>query len=241
MINLITSFYLSKNKFKTNIKTNIKYWRIFTLPLHDMMSGRQQELDRALRRNIKSNYIKSIHLFVDDKESLEYLNNNFDTDKLTIISVGKQPMYSDLFKYSNNLKNKICMVSNNDIWLKSIKNLNFIKKDLNNKTIYCLTRHEHDLSCRLIKVYNASHDAFIFRSPINNNLFKKIKHYQNVWGSENVVIYELRKLKYRILNPCMDIIIVHEHASNLREAGRKHILPAQQSLGGCLPKRLPNN
>ena len=50
-----------------------------------------------------------------------------------------------------------------------------------------------------------------------------IQFYQNVWGSENVLLYELIKLDYNIYNPCKDIIIVHEHQTDIRNQGRIRI------------------
>ena len=41
--------------------------------------------------------------------------------------------------------------------------------------------------------------------------------------SENVLLYEFKKLGYKIYNPCKQIIIVHEHKSNVRDHGRKRI------------------
>ena len=50
-----------------------------------------------------------------------------------------------------------------------------------------------------------------------------MQHKQNVWGSENVVLYELNKVKYKLYNPCIQIKIIHEHKSGIRNRGRKRI------------------
>ena len=136
--------------------------------------------------------------------------------KIQIILFHKQPTYSDLFKYANKLKGKICMISNSDIWLKNV-DLDLIKLiQTKDKLIYALTRHESD-GCRpLINKYRMSHDSFIFKSPINYDIPNGMNHIQNKLGSENVIIIGLRKLGYRIYNPCKDIVIIHEHVSGIR-------------------------
>lgn len=201
MINLITSFYLSKN------------------------IQRQKELDDSLINNNKCLYIKKIHLFLDNEKCSEYLNQLIsDRSKIVIIRIGNQPLYSDLFEYANTLPNEICMISNSDIWLKEIKNYDLVTTlTQNNNIVYSLTRHEHDNSTPLIDKYIGSHDVFMFNSPINSNIITYINHIQNVWGSENVVLYELNKLQYKIYNPCRDIVTVHEHKSGERNEDRIRI------------------
>ena len=202
MINIITSFYVSKS------------------------IERQKEINNSLTNNLIFSSVKNKHLFVDNKESSNYLLQHFSTNqnyiKIKTINLGRQPFYSDLFEYANLLENEICMICNSDIWLSNIEN-NILINILNNNLIYSLTRHENDLSCPLINDYRGSHDAFIFKSSLTNDIIKHLKFYQNIWGSENVVLYELKKYGYKILNPCKQIIIIHEHKSNIRNQNRKRI------------------
>jgi len=215
-INIITSFYLTSSK------------------------DRQEELDKTLLNNINSNLIKSVHLFIDNNECLDYLNNIFSKNinflKILIILCEKQPFYNDFVSYANTLNNEICMISNSDIWLKNIEDIKIIDR-LDNKMIYALTRYEYDMSSPLIDKYQGSHDAFIFRSPLENNIIKYLNFEQNVWGSENVVLYELEKLNYKIYNPCKQIIIIHEHKSNIRNNDRKRINKGNYNEDGVYEKR----
>lgn len=198
MINLITSFYLPKHQ------------------------KRCEEIKKCLIKNIECPQISKIHLFLDNQECKDYIDNNLDTKKIVVIKIGKQPLYSDLFEYANTLKDEKCMIANSDIWLFKITKPIFLKL-LDNKFVFPITRHEHDLSCPKIVNYHGSHDAFLFKSPINNNLLKHIKHPQNVWGSENVLMYELKRHGYHMLNICKVILIIHEHESELREKNRIRI------------------
>ena len=201
MINLITSFYLSQN------------------------IERQKELDNTLINNNNCLYISKIHLFLDNEECSEYLNQLInDRSKIVIIKIGNQPLYSDLFQYANTLPNEICMISNSDIWLKEIKKdylINTLQQT--NNIVYSLTRYEYDNSCPLIDDYMGSHDVFMFKSPINSDIIRRINHPQNVWGSENVLLFELNKFGYKIYNPCRSIIIIHEHKSGERNDDRVRI------------------
>ena len=202
-IEIITSFYMPKNE------------------------DRFKELVKSLEKNLNSQFVSYIHLFVDNNKCIDYLKKKFNNlfySKIIICKVGKQPLYSDLFMYSNTLKNKICMIINSDIWLHSIHNIKILNKiDENKKVIFSITRHEHNFSYPLISKYQGSHDAFIFKSPINTSIIKHLKHKQNVWGSENVVLYELNKLKYKLYNPCLQIKIIHEHKNLSRDINRKRI------------------
>jgi hypothetical protein len=202
MINIITSFYISKFNSELN-------------------NDRNNELRECLHKNINNPIIKKIHLYIDDNEALEYINN-IQSNKINIIEVGKKPLYSDLFSYGiNNLKDEFCMVTNSDIYIKEF-DLDILNK-LNNNVIFSLTRYEYDMSCPLIMKYQGSHDCFIFKSPINDSFINNIKHVQHVWGSENVVLYELLKANLTIFNPCYQLKIVHLHKSDLREINRPRI------------------
>lgn len=194
MIHLITSFYILK---KTDIKS----------------LERNNELLEALLHNINCKFISNIYLYVDDEEALNKIKS-LNSKKINIISVGKQPLYSDLFNFAiDNLKDKICMISNSDIYLHEYDIDCFIRLSDN---IFALTRYEHDLSCPLIDQRIGSHDAFIFKSPLKKDFLKKLNHIQNLAGSDDSVINNLVDNGYKLHNPCYQIKIVHLHKSEVR-------------------------
>ena len=131
-------------------------------------------------------------------------------EKIKIIEIGKQPLYSDLFNYANTLLNEICMISNGDIWIQNTQ-IPFFFSLLNKNFIFALTRHEMDDSSPAIDMFTCSHDVFIFKSQLNPVLQKMVVHKQNMWGSENRVIDALIDLKYKVINPCLQFKIIHEH------------------------------
>lgn len=209
MINLITSFYFS----------NIN---------HPNIEERNKELQECLNINLNNPLIERIHLYVDDDKAVQYLNN-LNNEKINIIEI-KKPLYSDLFKYAfDNLKNKICMVTNSDIYLHEIDTnvLNILNQD---NIVFSLTRYEYDLTSPLIDKYYGSHDCFLFKSPLNYSLIENIKHVQHQWNSEGIVLYELNRINAKIFNPCRQIKIVHLHKSDIREDGRIRICPNKYIL-----------
>lgn len=198
MINIVSTYYITNN-YQRNV-----------------------ELDTCIVKNLNSIFVESINLFVDDAHALEHLktitNNSY---KIKIIQIGLKPMYSDYFKYIiDNLNNKICMITNSDIYIHLYNE--FLIGGLNtDKVVYALTRHEHDLTCPLIDNYCGSHDCYIFNSSFINNdiMCSNLLYYQNFPGIESRIIKTFCDNKFTVLNPCKQIVIVHLHSSGYRQHG----------------------
>ena len=193
-IHLITSFYIINNNDTISQKRN-------------------NELLECLYKNMNNINICKIHLYVDNNDALNKAIGLNKNNKLNIINVGTQPLYSDMFEYAiDNLKDEIVMISNSDIYLYKC-DLNVLSKL--NSNVYALSRHESNLKC---KVYGCgSHDAFIFYPKyINKNILKNIKHKQNIAGSDDNIVNNLVDNKLILYNPCFEIMIVHLHNSELR-------------------------
>jgi len=205
---------LKKSKYEKN---NLKIHYITSFYIindNDSISRqRNDELLECLYKNMNNNNICKIHLYVDNNDALNKAITLNKDNKLNIINIGKQPLYSDMFKYAiDNLKDEIVMISNSDIYLYKC-DLDILSK-LNNN-VYALSRHENDLKC---KVYGwGSHDAFIFYPKyIDKDILKNIQHKQNVAGSDDNIINNLVDSGLNLYNPCFEIMIVHLHNSELR-------------------------
>ena len=203
MINWITSFYLTNN------------------------IERQREVDKCLQKNIENSLIKKIYLFVDDKKAYKYLIDNFNIDKIKYYILNRLTLYSDLFRCANTYcKNQICMISNNDIWLGEVKSMDLVE-NFEKNMVYALTRHEYNLEPKLQNLKSTklggSADSFLFHSPVPNEIINYMHFPQNVWGSENVVMFELWYKNYKLYNPCYNIIIIHEHKNENRPKDRIRI------------------
>jgi hypothetical protein len=203
MINIISTFYISK----------------YSSELDNL---RTIELENAFLNNLSCPFIEKIHLFIDDNDSLDRLkviSNN--SDKVVVIEMGKQPKYTDFFRYIiDNLKDKICMITNADIYLLECEEtlINRLKEE---KEVYALTRYEYDMSSPLIDYYCGSHDCYIFNSKfINENIVNSHSEFvQNHEGIESHVIKNFCDLGFAALNPCKQIKIVHLHKTQLRNYG----------------------
>ena len=201
MINIISTFYISKyGSHLDNERTN--------------------ELCNALLNNINSPYIEKIHLFLDDEEALEKLRSITNSNKIEIISVGKKPKYKDIFEYIiYNVQNKICMITNADIYLAECDQ-ELIQRLHNTKTGYAITRHEWDMSHHLIDNYGGSHDCYIFHSNFITKNIVDSPHTiydQNIPGIETHIISSLLDEGLTMYNPCHQIKIVHLHRCGLRQ------------------------
>ena len=207
MINLITSFFIPKQV------------------------ERQNELLTCLKNNINSEYIKKIYLFIEKKEDIDFLKEKINPKgKIQLILLNKQPTYANYLKLANQMQGEICMISNADIWLKKCDQelIKILKEHPN--ICYSLTRHEYDMSSPEINCFTpkyceflsrththnhcGSYDSFIFKSPkfVTGN----INHVQNIPGSEHIFKIFMERIKVKFYNPCQDIVIVHEHKSNIR-------------------------
>lgn len=180
---------------------------------------RQEELETVLLKNIANLAFDTLHYFVDNDMALNRLTflikGNINAQKVKIAGI-KKARYSDLFGYACNIIGEICVITNSDIYFHAMPKNIIQHVSINSNYIYALTRHRYDFSKPLIDNYAGSHDAFIFLSPINRQLLSKITHFQFFLGAENIVIYELERLGYKLYNPCLNIIIVHMHRINCR-------------------------
>jgi hypothetical protein len=210
MINIISSFYVSK--YSSNLD-----------------NARSEELKTCLCNNMKSPFVEKIHLFVDDNDALDTLYSLTKTsehsDKIVIIDIKKKPFISDFFDYIlNNIRDKICMITNSDIYLYSV-DLNLISRLNDAKITYALTRHEHDMSHPLINRYQGSHDSYIFNSKyIDKSIINEhTQYYQNIPGIESHIISAFCNVGFSVFNPCKQIQIVHLHKTNLRKYASRWI------------------
>lgn len=200
MINIITTFYISKTG---------------TL-IHD---NRTNELFEALQKNMGNTSIKQIHLFLDDMmayEKIQTLNKSVFFNKIIICGIKPNPKHIDFFNYAiHNLSNEICMIINSDIYLYEIDE-NLLLSVKNDKIAYALSRYEWDMSSPQINRYLGSHDGYIFIPNHINNSLELVNFYPNIPGIESHIITFFVENNYKVFNPCFQIKIVHLHKSNIR-------------------------
>jgi hypothetical protein len=203
MINIISTFYVSK--YSSNLD-----------------NLRSKELEVCLVNNISCPFVDKVHLFVDDNDALIRLKElTNDSEKVVVIGIGKKPKYNDFFNYIiNSLNDKICMITNSDIYLFEC-DLNLIERLKNEKLCYTLSRYEYDMSHPQIDNYGGSHDCYIFNSKfIDNKIINgHTNFYQNFPGIETHTIKNFCDQGFNMYNPCKQIKIVHLHKTQLRNRG----------------------
>ena len=145
---------------------------------------------------------------------MKELTNN--SEKVVVIGLGKKPKYNDFFKYIlDNLNDKICMITNSDIYLLEC-DVGLIERLKNDKICYALTRYEYDMSHPQITNYQGSHDCYIFNSKFIDEKFinKHTDFYQNLPGIETHIIKIFCDNGFKVYNPCRQIKIIHLHKTH---------------------------
>lgn len=151
-----------------------------------------------------------------------------------------QPNYGDFFRLAAQFsRGQLCMVCNSDIYLRYDFALDRVTELLADPcsttdssddsaattlpptkgTVLALTRYEcpRTMDAPLIHDYRGSHDSFIFRSPLPAEFVNSVSHPQNCYQAENIVIHELRRAGYAVLNPCRTVHTFHRHSSDVRQ------------------------
>jgi glycosyl transferase family 25 len=151
------------------------------------------DLINCLINNLNSEYICNIYIYFDTVNTLNKLLTTIDKkyfEKIHIIRIGKEPLFSELFLYANdNFENEICMISLPGIYLEDC-NINYINKIQNN-------------------IYYINNNVFIFKSPLSltDIFYKNCEHIQNINGSIENIINNLFENGYKLYNPNENIKI----------------------------------
>ncbi|EPY31787.1 hypothetical protein STCU_03238 [Strigomonas culicis] len=157
----------------------------------------------------------------------------------------QQPLYADLFYYANQLlPQQLVVVCNADVYLSSpyftlaqVQTLFDSFRDAQRgrqgekgarsrseahgapQLALALTRYESERrdDAPLIHDYRGSHDAFVLKAPLPIPFLQGVQHVQNCYQAENVVIHELHQQRYCVVNPCLDLRVIHKHEADLRQ------------------------
>jgi len=186
---------------------------------------RKIELNKALEANIANRFIKKIIILSNDPVP-------FKSDKIEEYPIKGMPTYKDFFDLFE--EDQINVLSNLDIsYNETIRHA----ERLENRTAYCITRHEIDAGGNLI-TFGAFHgksakpewsqDTWIVRGKCKVDIpenataqhtmtgqFKDIPFVMGVAGCDNLMAYYLKK-KYVVKNPQTQIVCKHHHASQYR-------------------------
>ena len=187
---------------------------------------RSKEIELCLKRNIENPLIEKIILLNEKDYNLDILKS----DKIEIHKITSRLNYQKAMQFADRFKDKIIIISNNDIYFD--ESLEEIKKynAFDNKII-ALTRHELDkfgnvlpqnrvkpfFDMRTKGYYKVrriwSHDAWIYKNPLKQF---DCDFFLGIMGCENSFINAARNAGIECLNGYPYIRAIHCHSSNFR-------------------------
>ena len=180
---------------------------------------RTEELVYCILHNMSRPYVEKIHLFLDNEQAYDKIKtfSRFENySKIHVIEVGKQPKYTDIFKYAmENLKDEICMITNADIYLHEC-DVTLLERLKNDNIAYAISRYEADMNAPAVNNYHGSHDCYIFKMNVNSTILDEVDFHQNHTGIESRIINALCNQGFTIYNPAYQIKIVHLHRIIIR-------------------------
>ena len=180
-INLYTTYYPEKNKYRNN------------------------ELLNCIENNLSNQSIESVTVFNEGGDL-----SGFKNPKLQIIPIKARPTYQDFIDYINGRKPQehLHIISNTDIYFD--KHIAVLKHlDLKDSCL-ALSRWD-TTGFKQPKLYNknSSQDVWIFKGAIKAEL--KANFHLGVPRCDNRFMYELEQAGYKVLNPAFSIKALHMH------------------------------
>jgi len=193
---------------------------------------RFKEIMSVLVSNLENPSVSALHLLCQGADPRDYMSPElWDAlrarqldKKLVVTFVQRQPTYRVLFEYVNaNLKRgAVAAVTNADIYF--AKDIQCVVNRGGTTRVAIALSRRHSPICRnkpdhhsifdLCEEYVGSHDTFILSPPIPRRVVVNTAHTQNQgFGAENIVIFELRRAGFRVLNPCYQLHGFHLHCS----------------------------
>jgi hypothetical protein len=185
-------------------------------------SERKKEIDKCLINNFNNKYISNIVLLNNKIYDIHFINDKYNKIKQEVINDNEdyKLLFSDAIDYINkNFKDRICILSNSDIYFdNSLCKIN--NKNINNR-LFALLRYDEDEFNKknLFKLYDNprrdAQDCWIFRSPLKIDI-NKLNFSFGTLGCDNIFAKLIYDSGLFIINPCYDIITTHVHNTNFR-------------------------
>ena len=187
----------------------------------DSNQKRHQELISCLKKNLKLNCIKKIHLLLEG-EVLDIPKNK----KIITSRIKNRPTYNDFFDYCNKKIKGNAIIANADISFD--KTLKKISNKLTYDHFIFISRHESEqeglieipnIYGRYSKTYENifSHDAWIFKSPMKYRADVDVT--VGTFFCDGLIIYFLHNhTDYNLYNLSHDIKIIHNHNTSIPDS-----------------------
>lgn len=205
--------------------------------------SRNAELEQSLHANLNNPYVDMLHIFIDGNTKAEAvpLPKRYIGKRVQLIYQEQQPTYADLVMYANaHLPGQIAIVMNGDcVFTDTVQLFHQMPSD----NVYGLSRRQSQevayANCEDDSVsykdqcrhYTGSHDAFGFVPPLAVSLVDDLHYHQNLWGADPLTISVFKRAKFTVLNPCFDIVLLHNHCSNWRGGVKQHKRTQNDTIG----------
>ena len=179
-------------------------------------SFRLKEILDCLKINVNNDNIDEIHLFVENKNDFQLINN-IDKKKIKFVLNNNRLKYKSVFDYTNNLnKSDIYILSNSDIYfdntLKNLDNLNFNKLFLSltriNETVNKKKNFKHQPNS------GGSQDVWVWKGNLNiydDKLYNNDGITMGIGGCDLKLNYIIEKSGYTLKNYCKLVNCFHKH------------------------------
>lgn len=199
---------------------------LITTYYHTNDYKRNNEINKCLIHNYSNKYIKEIYLLNNQIYDINFIDKDINNinNKIKQIIISKdidyKLKYNDSIDFINkNLKDKICILSNSDIYFdNTLSKLNY--KYFNN-SLFALLRYDEDeegnknIFMRHNEPRDDSQDCWMFKSPLNIDL-NKIDFSFGTLGCDNIFASIVYDSNIKISNPSLDIITTHVHNTQFR-------------------------
>jgi hypothetical protein len=201
-------------------------------PIRHPDKKRDDEYQQCITKNLENKDINYIHFLIEDCNS-DY-HTDYNNKKIVTHNLGHWMTYYDAIKYGEEKipKGDTVILANLDIYFEDLSKLHTMRDD----DFLCLTRYE--------KSYNGELKLFVVGNPERTNFYYPRCDSNDVWiwkngylnkseNMENICIGRLQcEQKFlaqvhinnpnlNILNPCLDIVSIHNHKSCIRGRERR--------------------
>ncbi|XP_012555614.1 uncharacterized protein LOC105844041 isoform X1 [Hydra vulgaris] len=207
------------------------------IPDANQLQDRQTEIESTLQLNLNNDKIAAVHVLYFHPAVAQYLLKLplQNSKKLILHLTKRDPTVGINLDYIQSyLKHKPVILMHMDNFLGSgWEDVDFTLLRTQ-RLVYALTRHSVtskfpcnaavSASCNPGTAYMGSHDAFVFHADrdFEKEMLQELDTGPNSNGIENVLIWYLReKMGYRVINPCLHLIVYHNHCVPIRDIGRK--------------------
>ena len=185
-------------------------------------SERNNEIKKCLFKNFHNKFIEKIYLLNDKIYDLSFTKDTKRKIVQHVISTKEnyKLKYDDAIQFINdNLKGKICILSNIDIYFDySISKINY--KNIDNKCFALLRYDESPSGVKIIFTRHGiprddSQDCWIFKSPIHLPI-EKLDFSLGTLGCDSIFASIVHDFGLKVVNPAFDIITTHVHNTQFR-------------------------